>query len=227
MATSCILLAALCLNFHVSCLPSSHIRYTFNLPISSHPTSPHSISLPHNPPQLGIIVAPLDRAPLNPLLTLLPTQQCLFERAAIVVQLLRHTVPPHTLPVPADLTTVGFAVFLCVELGGADRGACIDEEEARHGEGGEGGHYGLLALERELQLGLKETHAAIDDATAACEARWGIGRPWRFRHAVCAFGLRESSAHIEVLQSRVYSFAFEKSSKSIATLYKRTIAGIV
>lgn len=44
---------------------------------------------------------------------------------------------------PADLAAVGFAVFLCVELGGADGGAGVDEEEARHGEGGEGCHYSL------------------------------------------------------------------------------------
>jgi hypothetical protein len=132
MATSYILLAALRPNFRASCPSSSHVVYTFNSPIPNHPIFPLLIPLPHNPPQLRIILAPLHHA-LSHLLALLPSQQRLLERAAIVVQLLRHAVPPHALPVPADLAAVGFAVFLRVELGGADRGARVDEEEARHG----------------------------------------------------------------------------------------------
>jgi hypothetical protein len=49
-------------------------------------------------------------------------------------------MPPHALLVPAYLSAVGLAVLLGVELGGADGGAGVDEEEAGHGEGGEGRH---------------------------------------------------------------------------------------
>lgn len=66
-------------------------------------------------------------------------------------------MPPHTLFVPAYLPAVGFAVFLGVEFGGADRGAGVDEEQTGHGEGCQRGHY----------------CAAVDDAAAAGEARGG------------------------------------------------------
>lgn len=48
---------------------------------------------------------------------------------------------PFTLIPPADLSAIGFTVLLRIALGGLDGGTCVDEEKARHGEGGEWGGY--------------------------------------------------------------------------------------
>lgn len=56
-------------------------------------------------------------------------------------------VPSQTLVIPIDLPAVRLAVLLRVPLGGLDGGAGVDEEERRHGEGGERGGDGLFGGE--------------------------------------------------------------------------------
>jgi hypothetical protein len=112
--------------------------------------SPHlvsyrlSIPLPQQSSQLLIILAPL-YFPLISLRLLLLCPELLprlpadiphervLERAPIVIQPLHCAVPPHALFVPVDLSAICFAMLLCVEFGGADRGTRVDEEEAGHG----------------------------------------------------------------------------------------------
>jgi hypothetical protein len=100
---------------------------------------PPLVPLSHDPPQFCIVITSLHRTPLRTLVVFpfLPPlyicQQRLLERASIIVQPIRHSMPSHTLLVPADLSAIGFAVLLRVEFGGANRGARVDEEETGHG----------------------------------------------------------------------------------------------
>lgn len=72
--------------------------------------------------------------------------ECFLERVSVVVNPVELPVSAHALLVPADLSAVGLAVLLGVELRGANRSACVHEEKARHGQGGQGRHHSLPCL---------------------------------------------------------------------------------
>merc|ERR1712093_664245 len=110
---------------------------------SNHPSSA-PLPLPHQP-LLHRLPLPshLPSLPIPLLSISLQRPHQLLHNSLPLSRRIQLPVPPQTLIMPIYLAAVCFSVALGVALRGLDGGACVDEEEGCHCEGGEGHCWGL------------------------------------------------------------------------------------